>query len=91
MNHYEFDILDHTKEQGGSRNVNKTDSAQLYEFTSKNGIVVSVGIINVMSMLIILPRFASSTHLGWPTPAVFGKTSSTRKALWIGSKRTSTP
>ena len=91
IGNYNLDILDHTNGLGGPDNQSQTNSARVYEFTSKNGIVVSVGIINVMSMLIILPRFVSSTHLGWPTPAVFGKTSSTRKTLWIRSRRTSTP
>ena len=37
-----------------------------------------------------LPKSASSTHLGWLTPVVFGKTSSTRRALRIRSRRTPT-
>ena len=41
----------------------RTSSARLYEFTSKNGIVVSASIMNVVSMRNILPRLASSTHL----------------------------
>jgi putative ribosome biogenesis GTPase RsgA len=43
VDHYDFDILDHTNEQGGSNNQSQTNSAQLYEFTSKNGVVVSAG------------------------------------------------
>jgi predicted GTPase len=39
--HYDFDILDHTNEQGGSDNQSQTNSARLYEITSKNGIMVS--------------------------------------------------
>jgi predicted GTPase len=35
IDHYDFDILDHTD------NHSQTNSARLYEFTSKNGIVVS--------------------------------------------------
>ena len=35
--HYDFGILDHN-------NQSQPDSARLYEFTSKNGVVVSVGI-----------------------------------------------
>ena len=34
--HYDFNILDH-------KNQSQTDSARLYEVTSKNGVVVSVG------------------------------------------------
>jgi len=44
IDHYNFHILDHTNEQGGSNNQSQTNSARLYELTSKNGIVVSVGI-----------------------------------------------
>lgn len=44
IDHYNFDILDHTNELGGPNNQSQTDSARLYEFTSKNGIVVSAGI-----------------------------------------------
>jgi len=42
--HYDFKILDHTNEQGGLDNQSQTNSARLYEFTSKNGIVVSSAI-----------------------------------------------
>ena len=38
---YNFEILDRTNEQIGSDNESKTNSARLYEFTSKSGIVVS--------------------------------------------------
>ena len=41
VDHYDFDILDHTNERGGSSNQSQTNSARLYEFTSKNGVVVS--------------------------------------------------
>ena len=44
IDHYNFDILDHTNELGGPNSQSKTNSARLYEFTSKNGIVVSAGI-----------------------------------------------
>ena len=44
IDHYNFDVLDYTNEQGGSNNQSQTNSAQLYELTSKNGIVVSMGI-----------------------------------------------
>jgi predicted ATPase len=44
MSLYNFEILDHTNEQVGSNNQSKTNSARLYEFTSKSGIVVSASI-----------------------------------------------
>jgi len=42
VDHYDFDTLDHTNEQGRSNNQSRTNSARLYELTSTNGIVVSV-------------------------------------------------
>jgi len=44
IDHYNFEILDHTNKQGGSVNQSRTDSARLYELTSKNGLVVSANI-----------------------------------------------
>ena len=44
IDHYNPDILDHTNERGGSNNQSQTNSARFYEFTSKNGIVVSSSI-----------------------------------------------
>ena len=44
IDHYNFDVLDYANEQGGSNNQSQTNSARLYELTSKNGVVVSVGI-----------------------------------------------
>ena len=41
IDHYNFKILDRTNEQAGSDNQSKTNSARLYEFTSKSNIVVS--------------------------------------------------
>ena len=41
VGHYDFDILDHTNEQGGTENQSQTNSARIYEVTSKNGIKVS--------------------------------------------------
>jgi len=38
---YDFKILDHTNEQGGSGGQSQTNSARVYELTSKNGILVS--------------------------------------------------
>jgi predicted ATPase len=43
IDHYNFHILDRTNERGGPSNQSQTNSARLYELTSKNGIVVSVG------------------------------------------------
>ena len=42
--HYNFDVLDHTNEQGGPTNQSQTNSARMYEFRSKNGVVVSTSI-----------------------------------------------
>jgi len=44
IDHYNFDILDHANEQGGSNNQSQTNSARFYQFSSNNGMVVSVGI-----------------------------------------------
>jgi len=41
IDHYDFDVLDNTNERGGSNSQSQTNSARLYEFTSKNSIVVS--------------------------------------------------
>ena len=41
---YNFDVLDRTNEQGGPTNQSQTNSARIYEFTSKNGVVVSTSI-----------------------------------------------
>jgi predicted GTPase len=44
MSHYDLKILDYTNELAGSDNQSKTSSARLYEFTSKNGVMVSAGV-----------------------------------------------
>jgi len=44
VDHYDFDILDHTNEQGGSNSQSQTNSARIYEFTSKNGLVVRASV-----------------------------------------------
>ena len=62
IDNYNLDILDHTNELGGPNNQSQTNSARLYELRSKDGKVVSVGIMDVVSMRDILPRFAFSTH-----------------------------
>src|SRR5258706_7700712 len=41
--HYNFDFLDRTNEQGGSNNQSQTNAPHLYEFKSKNGTMVSPG------------------------------------------------
>jgi len=43
IDHFNFDILDRTNEQGGSDNQSQTNSARVYALTSKNGITVSAG------------------------------------------------
>jgi len=42
IDHYNFNVLDHRNEQHGPSNQSQTNSARLYEFTSKNGIVVRI-------------------------------------------------
>ncbi len=93
VDHYDFDTLDHTNEQGGSSNQSQTNSAGLYEFKSKNGVVVcnNVCYYNMMSTLTLLLRSASSIHRDWPILAVSNKMRSTRKASRISSRSTSTP
>ena len=76
IDRYSFEILDHGNEQGGSSNESRTNSARLYKLTSSNGIVVGSG-ASMVSMHNLLPRFASSIHLGWPTLAGLSKTGST--------------
>jgi predicted ATP-binding protein involved in virulence len=41
IDHYNFEILDHTNEQESSNNQSRTTSARFYELTSKNRKVVS--------------------------------------------------
>jgi predicted ATPase len=38
------DILDHTNEEGESESQSQTKQARLYEFKSKNGVLVSISI-----------------------------------------------
>jgi predicted GTPase len=45
INHYDFGILDHTNEQGGSGSQSQTQGAHLYEFTSNSGTVVSYSVL----------------------------------------------
>jgi len=44
IDHYDFDILDHTNEQGGTDNQSQTNSARLYELESNNGVIVSTSV-----------------------------------------------
>ena len=46
IDHYDFQILDHANEQSGSENQSQTNSARMYEPSSKNGIVVSVNVFH---------------------------------------------
>ena len=43
IDNYNFDILDRTNELGSPNHQSQTNSARLYEFASKNGIVVRAG------------------------------------------------
>jgi hypothetical protein len=44
IDHYDFDILDYTNEQGGSDDQSQTNSAYLYELTSNKGVMVNIGV-----------------------------------------------
>ena len=46
IDHYNLKILDRTNEHTGSDNQSKTNSARLYEFTSKSGILVGSDCLN---------------------------------------------
>ena len=43
---YDFDILDYSNELGGSSGQTQINSARIYELTSKNGVIVSIGIFD---------------------------------------------
>lgn len=74
----DLDILDHTDEL---TNQTQTNSAPLYEFTSKNGIVVSDSICEHGSRRNGLLRFASSIRPVSPIRAIFSRTNSTRRVF----------
>ena len=44
IDHYDFNILDHNNEQGGSNNQSQTNLARIYELTSSNGTMVSASV-----------------------------------------------
>jgi len=44
VDQYDFTILDHSNEQGGSGNQSQTNSARLYNLTSYNGVLVSTSV-----------------------------------------------
>ena len=93
IDHFNFNILDRTNERGGSDNQSQTNAPRLYEFTSKNGIMVSPGALKCggYSLCNLFPRFASSTLRDWPTLAVYSEMNSTRGELRPRSRSTSTP
>ena len=93
IDHFNFNILDRTNEQGGSDNQSQTNAPRLYEFTSKNGIMVSPSTFKcgVYDVRDLFPRFASSTPRDWPTLAVYSKMNSIRRALRPRSRSASTP
>ena len=64
IDHYNFDILDYTNEQGGSDNQSQTNSTRLYELRSKNGMAVCSGVCNVMCICNLFLRSTSLTPLG---------------------------
>jgi Cdc6-like AAA superfamily ATPase len=93
MDHYDFDILDHTNEKViVNNNQPQTNEARLYEITSTNGVVVSAGACErgeyALTLNLSLPRFASSTPLGWSTLTMLNMT---RRALQLRSRTISTP
>jgi len=49
VDHYDLDTLDHTNELHRSYNQTHTNSTYLYEFTSKNGVVVSATCLNAVT------------------------------------------
>jgi hypothetical protein len=62
IDHYDFDILDHSNEQGGSANQSQTNSARLYNFTSNNDVLVSASVLNVMTWLIFFNKGSHPRH-----------------------------
>ncbi|KAG8809632.1 hypothetical protein FRC17_003355 [Serendipita sp. 399] len=42
IDHYDFGILDHTNEQGGSGKGSQTNEARFYQFKSRNGVTVRI-------------------------------------------------
>jgi len=52
---------------------------------------MSLEFTNVLSMCDLFPSFASSTHRGWPTLAVYGKMNSTGEGSRHKSRTISTP
>ena len=61
IDHYNFDILDYTNEQGGSNNQSQTNSTCLYELMSKNGMEVCSSVCSVMSICNLFLRSTSLT------------------------------
>ena len=61
---YNFNFLDDANERGGSDNQSRTTSAHLYEFTSKNGSVVSASDIERHEYC-ITPSQGSHPRYAW--------------------------
>jgi len=51
VDRYDLNLLDHSNEQGGSRGQSQTNSARLYELTSRNGILVSTTVCGCCQLL----------------------------------------
>jgi len=79
INHYDLDILGRTNGPGDSGDQSRTNGAHLYEFKSRNGIVVGCSFLELVSRCNSFPRFAFSIHLVSPRPATPSRTSSTGK------------
>ena len=90
---YNSDAIDYTFGQGRSYNKSQTNAPRLYEFTSRNGIMVSASAFECGGYVVcnLFPRFASSTPRGCPTLTTHSKMNSTRGALRHWSRSTSTP
>ena len=55
IDHYDFEILDHTNEEGGSGSQSQTNSACFYEFRSIGGMLVCSSGFNMAKALLIPP------------------------------------
>ena len=79
IDHYDLDILNPLPNQGGA--VGQTALPHLYEIMSISGTLVSARILDQVRRHNLLPRFVSSTHLGWPAPMISSKTRLIKEVL----------
>ena len=64
IDHYDSKTLNCPNQQGGAGNQSDTNSARLYELMSKNGMVVSAGILSAGWLRNPFSSFGSLTSLG---------------------------